>query len=459
MSLLNTLSTGLSGLRVASTGIATTTQNVSNATVQGFTRRTADVSTADPIQRGLVWLGQGAKVDGISRAADPFALARLFDSTGDANAASAEHAALSQIEPLFESAMGTSFKGTLDGIFDALTMATADPSDLGLRANVVSALQTFSDAANVLGTGLEAGIADRASSALATVDLVNADLEEVATLNDRILEAGGPGAAADLADRRDLALTRLAENIGASVYFERDGSATVRIGGHAAVSGGVARTVGAEDDPLGSGRTVLTLSVDEGAVVIQADGGKIGGEMAAQDKLESWLSDLDTLVESVATELNAAHAAGFTPGGASGGDLFTLPGSGSAASGLRVDSALLADPESLAFASTSAGLPGDGGNLSSLIGLQDAAIVNGLRPTDAASQLVTRVGTDVTRASARAESTQATALDAAEVYSNLSAVDLDEEAVSLLQYQAAYQAAAKVIQVTDETLNALMSII
>jgi flagellar hook-associated protein 1 FlgK len=48
--------------------------------------------------------------------------------------------------------------------------------------------------------------------------------------------------------------------------------------------------------------------------------------------------------------------------------------------------------------------------------------------------------------------------DAQELYANLTSVDLDEEAVSLVQHQTAYAAAAKVIQTADEMLQTLLSI-
>ncbi|MGH8595938.1 MAG: flagellar basal body rod C-terminal domain-containing protein, partial [Gammaproteobacteria bacterium] len=38
----------------------------------------------------------------------------------------------------------------------------------------------------------------------------------------------------------------------------------------------------------------------------------------------------------------------------------------------------------------------------------------------------------------------------------VSAVNLDEEAADLLRFQQAYQAAAQLIQVTNETFNALL---
>jgi flagellar hook-associated protein FlgK len=42
---------------------------------------------------------------------------------------------------------------------------------------------------------------------------------------------------------------------------------------------------------------------------------------------------------------------------------------------------------------------------------------------------------------------------------SLTSVDLDQEATSLIEFQAAYQASAKVIRAADELLQTLMSII
>ncbi|MEQ1506229.1 MAG: hypothetical protein ABMB14_28620, partial [Myxococcota bacterium] len=143
MSLFDTLGAGLSGLTVASAGIQTTTHNVSNASTAGFTRRRIDVSSADPLRRGPVWLGQGARVDGVSRATDPFALGRLYTTTGDASSAAAAHAGLVSFEGLFEPTSGTSLRQAVDGLFDAFQGATADPADPNLRTEVVSAAQRF----------------------------------------------------------------------------------------------------------------------------------------------------------------------------------------------------------------------------------------------------------------------------------------------------------------------------
>lgn len=455
MSLFDTLGAGLSGLKVASAGLATTTHNVTNASTVGFTRRKLATSTADPVRRGLVWLGSGAKLDAIHRSADPFALGRLVASTGTAAATEAEHASLAAYEGLFEPSGGPSLRQSVDAMFDTLQAATTDPSDLALRRDVVEAADTFALTARNIASGLEGGISDTDAAIGVQIDQVNADLATVANLNQQLARAGGALSAGDLADQRDQAVQRLAETIGASVHIERDGSATVRIGGHAAVSGQTARTVGVRDDGAGP---VITLSVDEGTVVVTPDGGAIGGELDARETLSGWLSDLDTLVTDLATSVNAAQAGGFTLSGAAGGPLFDLPASGSAASGLRVDAALIADPGALAFAASPTALAGDGGNLTVLIGLESAATVAGTTAGAFATNLVSRVGTETSLAASRADLAESTRFDAEELYANLTGVDLDEEAVNLVEYQAAYQAAAKVIETTDATLDALMSI-
>ena len=49
--------------------------------------------------------------------------------------------------------------------------------------------------------------------------------------------------------------------------------------------------------------------------------------------------------------------------------------------------------------------------------------------------------------------------DINELRSSISGVNLDEEAVKLMQYQASYEAAARVISVTNSLLGELMDVV
>ncbi len=453
MGLLDALHAARTGLGAASAGLRTTSQNVTNASTLGYTRQRVEQSAQAPIREVGVWLGSGVRVDRITRMADTLVFGRVVAAAGDAKAAETQFAALSGLEGMFEPTAGVGLRGAVDGIFAAFGRASSDPSDSGGRREVVAALATFTRTVSGIAQSLTAGIAERDASITAHLDAANGDLAEVATLNAAILAGGDGRSVGDLADRRDLAIHRLADSLGATFHVDPDGTTSVLVGGHAAVSGINARTLSA------SGGNIL-LSVDAGNVDVTADlRGAVGGERDARAVLVSWLADTDALVTGLAGALNAQNAAGFTATGAPGGQLFTLPGSGSVAAGLKVNPAVVADPGLLAFAGAALALPGDGNNLLLLRAVEDTVLVGGETASNFASSVVGRVASDTSLAELDAESTGAIAADVEALHANLTSVDLDEEAVQLIQYQTAYQAAAKVIQAADEMLRSLLQIV
>ena len=456
MSLFDNLRTGYTGLRAASAGIRVTTQNVTNASTPGFTRRTLEQSVRPPVQtRGGLWVGAGVQVDRIGRAANPMLFNRVLLSGGRAGMANAAQGALSSAENLFETTNGMGLRESIDGFFDSLASATADPGDFGRRQEVLVAAGRMTSTIRTVGQGLNQAIAEEDDALAAQFDVINADLAEVADLNRQIIEAAGVTTPSDLADRRDQIITRLSDKIGASAHIEADGSATVLIGGHAAVSDVTARTINAVFSPTAPPR--ITISVGQGAAdITQEVEGEVGGRIAARDVLTSWLGDLDALATGIRTEMNTRHAAGFTAGGTAGGALFTTPPTGSSAAGISV---AITDVDDLAFASANTGLPGDQGNLTSLIAGGTAGVLGGKSFGAATTDLTSLVASDTRKWQIESGSADAAAADAEQVFSNFTGVDLDQEAVELVRYQAAFQAAAKVIQVTDDMLGDLMSII
>lgn len=455
MSLFEALNVGLTGLNVASTGLQVSEHNVANVSTPGFTRRTVDTATADPVRRGLNWIGQGVGISRIARNQDPFVHRRLLVAKSEMAAANARQGVFQGVEGLFESD-ATSIRGDLDALFDAFGAATGDPSSQTMRRDVVVAADALAGSITRASAGLRTAVEEIDGTVSARLEEVNADLRLVADLNARVANGGGSVAAGDLADRRDQALARLAEAIGAVAFYERDGSVTVRVGGHAAVSAAAARTVSYD-----AGRGALRLSVDNGAVSITSEvGGAVRGQLGARETLTGWMADLGTLATDVVTALNAQNAAGFTSTGAAGGDLFVLTGTAATGFTLSVSDAVVADPGLLAFAGTASGEAGDAGNLSAFLALENQSLVGGSRTAGAAlTELTSRVGSAASLATTDADVANATHADAETLYVSLSGVDLDEEAVRLVQFQAAYQAAAKVIQITDQTLDTLMSIV
>jgi flagellar hook-associated protein 1 FlgK len=85
--------------------------------------------------------------------------------------------------------------------------------------------------------------------------------------------------------------------------------------------------------------------------------------------------------------------------------------------------------------------------------------VNGLSFTQYFGTLVSQVGTAVSNASNNATAQTQLVAQAKSLQQQLSGVNLDEEAVRLVQLQSSYQAASKVVTVIDELTQSLINMV
>jgi flagellar hook-associated protein 1 FlgK len=189
---------------------------------------------------------------------------------------------------------------------------------------------------------------------------------------------------------------------------------------------------------------------------LNVTGGEVFGLVHQRDTdLPQRIADLDTLVGSVMTEVNAVHAAGFGLDGLDGRAFFA----GTGAADITVDAAIAADPLLLAASATAAGVPGDGSNALAIGDLQYARLLAGGTATfdDYYGNYVASLGVASREAQAR-ESTQTLVLQQLEQQrQSASGVNLDEEIVALTQYQRAYEAASHLVRVADEMLDTLIN--
>jgi flagellar hook-associated protein 1 len=110
----------------------------------------------------------------------------------------------------------------------------------------------------------------------------------------------------------------------------------------------------------------------------------------------------------------------------------------------------MTDPSLLAASSD--GSTGSNGNLANLSAVANQNIVNGQTPIDAYSNLVGQVGSTTSNTSADADASSLILQQLQDQNGSVSGVSLDEEASNLIQYQSAYQAAARVVS----TINLLL---
>ena len=98
----------------------------------------------------------------------------------------------------------------------------------------------------------------------------------------------------------------------------------------------------------------------------------------------------------------------------------------------------------------------DGGNAKAIMNLRDVAMFDGSAMTDGYAGAIAQIGVRAQSAIYSAQVSSGLATSAKSAATSVSGVNLDEEAANLLQYQQAYQASSKMIQIAQTIFTTLM---
>ena len=464
VSTFGSLATAYSGLAAARAGIDVTGQNIANAGTAGYTRQRVSQSSIPAAQTGFVrgtaaLAGQGVSVDGIARLASLTLDAGVRVASGSSAYADARAAALSALENGLNEPGDDGLASKLDAFWSSWSELSTHPDDPGAASAVIGAAKTV---ASALASGSKA-IDTQWSTVRGTVDgqvqQLNSAASQVADLNGRIRTAlASGGNANELLDQRDQLTEQIASLAGGTVRQNADGTVDVLIGGNAIVQGTDARSVA-----LGGGQRLadgaaVTLTWTSGtAGAVSLSGGSIGGNLSllapvtangTGGALAEASASYDQVATKLATAVNAVHATGTTPTGATGTPFFSLTAGVPAAQGLGV---VPTDGSGLATRNAAGELDDS---------FADALSRLGTAPDGADRSWATFVaGVGTASRSASSESTlTGLALTNARTQQQSSAgVDLDEENVNLLSYQHAYQGAARVLTAVDEMLDTIIN--
>jgi flagellar hook-associated protein 1 FlgK len=438
--LFGSLSIALSGLSISQEEMATTSNNVANANTPGYSREVTDIAAGAPINEGTLSYGTGVVLEKIQSLRDPMLLIQINQTTQQNSSLNSSLTQLQQIQTQFASST-SGIGADISNFFNALQQLSPDPSDLTLRQAVLTAANTLATDFNNTASSLQTQSSNIDQNVVATVSQVNSLTSQIASVDQQIgvLQAGNPNAdTGTLVDTQNNLIQQLSALVDVQVIPTGQGITVATSNGTALVSG--------------SQSFALTTQLDNGVQHIFAgiaditgslSGGSLAGLIQVRDQeIPRIGGSLDQLAAGLANGLNAANAKGFDLNGAVGGNIFVPPpvsGVGAAAT-LTVS---MTNPALIAASSD--GTTGNNGNLAHLSAVADTALANGQTPIDSYASVVSQIGSDTANTSADADASNSILQQLQDENGSVSGVSLDEEASNLIQYQTAYQSAAKVV--------------
>jgi len=217
------INSAMSGLSAAQAALSTTSNNISNYTVAGYSRQTTVLAQANSTLQGNSYYGNGVNITGVQREYDAFIATQLRGSSANYSAVSTQHSQISNIDDLLSTST-TSLSTSLQGFFTNLQNVVSNANDPSARQSMLSNAQglvsQFQTSAQYLNNMQNSVNADVDSS----IKQVNTLTSQIADLNKQIgkLSTANGAAPNDLLDKRDQLVNTLNNVVGVTVS-QQDG--------------------------------------------------------------------------------------------------------------------------------------------------------------------------------------------------------------------------------------------
>jgi flagellar hook-associated protein 1 FlgK len=472
-SLSSTLLGASSALEAFQYALSATQNNIDNASTPGYAKQTVALQ-ADPFDPALGLTG-GVSPGPMVDSRDLLAENDVWQQAGAQGDASAQSSALTDVQNALPVSAGGGIPAALTTFFSDVSAWSAAPADGSVRQNVMVAANSLAQSFQTTAAAVASASQSVSQNINDTVGQINRLTSQVATLNADIQNGGqhDEGMQAKLYS----ALETLSGLVNISVLQQPGGSVNVTL------SGGAALVMGSQAYALTAGNAAATgQSIDPQAppdIVVQAADGSVVNSQITSGSLHGLLQvrnvtipgligdasqpgALNRLASTLAGRVNQIVSQGFVSAGVPApSGLFTAVDPAhptAAASTLAVDPKMTASQlPAIDQNGVPNGVPLALGNLASPH--QAADEIDSFSYTTFYGNTAAQVGTQLNQAQSNQTMTAQTLAQAQSMRQSESGVSLDAEALNVLQFQAGYQAVAKMVATLATLTQSLINMI
>jgi flagellar hook-associated protein 1 FlgK len=205
MSLFTSLRTSLTGIGAITSQISVVSNNIANASTEGYTQKTAVLSSTST---------GGVSVTGYKRTTNDALFNSLNESTSNASYRSTQDGYMDQIKTTLGITGSDSDNPELESVWSSFTSAwsalEADPTNSSLQTAVVNAAQNVVSTVNSISSDIDNLDAQISTDITGTCSDLNSYLSQIADLNLKIASATSSGQdTGSLEDSRDQLILKI----------------------------------------------------------------------------------------------------------------------------------------------------------------------------------------------------------------------------------------------------------
>jgi flagellar hook-associated protein 1 FlgK len=431
--------------------------NIANVDTPGYSRRTLLLGEGESLKIPAGRVGLGVDAITIRRMRDSFlddAFRRQSTSLGMYESL---EQTLAEVEMVFGEPGESGLSTALNEFWDSWQDLANQPESHTVRALVKDNAQALARVLHQMDRSLVNQVQALDTQVDAYVSEINSMAAAIADYNARIISGEASGhEATDLRDQRDLLVDELSSIVEVQVFQRNDGSLSVMMGSEALVERADYVRLSTASVSRG-GIAVKEVRLGDISRDISPAGGELGGVLQSRDEIiPRYRDDLDEIARSVVEAVNTAHRGGYALDGTAGRDFFDP--AGVTAATIDVSGLILNDVNLIAASSD--GSVGNGDNALAIAGLRYAAVTaDGSTVDDYYASVVGSLGVASASASESRKREELLVLEIEARRESVKGVSIDEEMTNLIAAQHAYEAAAKVVNIVDEMMDTVLSML
>lgn len=303
MSIRAAQSAAFSALQSSQTGIAVSSNNIANASVEGYTTKSTSLASNVSGSSAV-----GVSVTSVGSSVDSYLIKAINEAASESGYASVFADPLEIVSSNFGSV------GDDDAISTLITDLETSIASLAASADSQSAKSlVLTDAEQIASelNSLSASVQDQRASADQsiedTVDQINSLLNEIQSYNEQLTGTDGTTlASSEIEDARAVAIQELSELVDVSYYTNSSNQTQIYIGGTLVVGSQVQELEYNAVGTVNADTVFGEITVNGNSIMDDVSGGALGGLIELRDEtLPAIQDELDALAVTLMDSVNA----------------------------------------------------------------------------------------------------------------------------------------------------------
>ncbi|MCP9291865.1 flagellar hook-associated protein FlgK [Gracilimonas sediminicola] len=442
-----------SGLRSAERSLSVTSNNIVNADTKGYSRQRID-KTPNGMKMTGYNTGLGVNISNVTRLRNEMNDVMLNEKRQNMSFMQSKARVFEQLEASMASDSGSDLDLSISNLLDTFSELSTDPQDISVRNSLISDARQMTTKFKDVSRNIDRTSDLILESSNSTINAINGLLGEIHSLNQTIAQADAAGAPDNTSlDLRVRKLEELSELTDYEISANDSNAVELRIGGVKVLDAEKADHLKAEINDVDK---TYQIRLESGKTV-EPQGGQLGAELEMyQTEIPALKDRLDELASTIVTEFNAIHSGGYGLNDNVSRNFFNP--TNTTADTISLNQVLVDDPTNIAASDTD-GEAGNGETALQIAELRSQQLIGGRKLIDYSVDLITSAGNSLSSLNSQIEARDSEIQMLTTQQEREAGVNIDEELSLMIQYQNAYQGAAKVMSAAQNMYDTLIGIL